>query len=199
MWDDRFATQDYIFGTEPAEFLRKQVVHLPEMAKVLTVAEGEGRNATFLAQSGAKVTALEPSKHARAKARELARARGVDVTLIDADLRGWDWPEARFDVVLLCFAQFADVAFREDIFDGIGRALCPGGVALIHGFARRQLRYTSGGPKDVSQLYDLPLLRSAFPRWQVLHQADYDHDLSEGTGHCGTAALIDFVVRKPNR
>ncbi|WP_339109216.1 class I SAM-dependent methyltransferase [Thioclava sp. GXIMD4216] len=198
MWDQRYAHSDYVFGTAPAEFVRRQAGRLTPGMRVLSLAEGEGRNAVFLAEQGLEVTGVELSAPAREKAQRLAASRGVTITMLSQDLRGWDWPVAEYDALLACFIQFADPAFREDIFDGMRRAVAPGGVVMIHGFARRQPRYGTGGPSNVEQLYDLDLLREAFPRWKILHQADYDADLSEGEGHSGRAALIDFVMQRPS-
>ncbi|MEO1951079.1 class I SAM-dependent methyltransferase [Thioclava sp.] len=198
-WNERFAGEEYLYGTTPADFVARQAWRLAPGARLLSIADGEGRNGTYLASLGVQVTALEPSENARRKAAELAQERGVSMQTINADLRGYDWPRGEYDAVLACFIQFADTAFRAEIFDGIATALKPGGLALIHGFARRQPRYGTGGPGIVEQLYDLDLLRDAFPRWEVLHQADYDADLDEGAGHFGRAALIDFVARKPER
>ena len=150
-----------------------------------------------MAGQGLRVTALEAAATARAKAADLAAARGVTVDWIAADLRDYIWPEAGFDAVLGCFIQFAPPAFRAGIFAGLARALRPGGLLFLHGFARRQIHYGTGGPDAVDQLYSLDLLRAAFADWPVLHQADYDSTLTEGAGHSGRAALIDFVARKP--
>lgn len=198
-WNERFAVQEYVYGKAPADFVARQAWRLAPGSSLLSIADGEGRNGTFLASLGLRVTALEPAPNARQKSAELAAERGVSLSMIDADLRGYDWPEAEYDAVLACFIQFADPAFRAEIFDGMAKALKPGGLALIHGFARRQPRYGTGGPGIVEQLYDLDLLRDAFPRWEVLHQADYDAELDEGAGHAGLAALVDFVARKPDR
>jgi hypothetical protein len=42
------------------------------------------------------------------------------------------------------------------------------------------------------------MLARAFAGWEILHSADYDADIFEGTGHSGRSALIDFVARKPS-
>jgi len=198
-WNARFAGEDYLYGKAPAAFVAAQAWRIVPGSKVLSVAEGEGRNAVFLAEQGAAMTALEAAPNARAKALKLAQERGVKLDLVDVDLRAFTWPEADYDAVLACYIQFADPAFRAKIFDGLARALKPGGLVLIHGFAKRQPRYGTGGPGVVDQLYDLDLLRDAFPRWDVLYQADYDGDLDEGAGHSGRAALVDFVAQKPMR
>ena len=196
-WDDRFSGESYFYGTEPADFVARQAWRIAPGARVLSLAEGEGRNAVHLAGLGAEVTALEASAPARAKAGALARAQGVSLNVQAADLFNHHWPEAAYDAVLACFIQFAPPTERARIFAGAAHALRPGGLMLVHGFATRQPGYGSGGPGAVEQLYTLDLLRRAFPGWRVLHQADYDAELCEGDGHVGRAALIDFIAQKP--
>lgn len=196
-WDERFSGAGYFYGTAPADFVARQAWRLAPGARVLSLAEGEGRNAVHLAALGARVTALELSSVALAKARALAGARGVAVDWQQADLLAFDWPEQAFDAVLGVFIQFAPPALQDRIFAGIKRCLRPGGLLLLHGFATRQTGYGSGGPGRAEQLYSLDRLRDAFAGWPALHQADHDADLLEGPGHRGRAALVDFVARKP--
>ncbi len=196
-WDRRFAAEGYFYGTAPADFVARQAWRLAPGARVLSLAEGEGRNAVYLARLGARVTALERSEVALAKARALGLSQAVQVDWQQHDLAHYDWPEAGFDAVLGVFIQFAPAPLQARIHAGIARALVPGGLVMLHGFALRQPGYGSGGPGDPDQLYTLARLRAAYPGWELLHQADYDADLAEGTGHQGRAALVDLVARKP--
>lgn len=197
-WDARFASDEFHYGTEPAAFVVAQGWRLSPGAKVLSVAEGEGRNAVWLAAQGLCVHALDGSPNALAKARRLAGERGVNLSTEEVDLAAYLWPEAAYDGVLGAFIQFAGPGLRAALFAGMARALKPGGVLFLHGFAPRQLANTSGGPRLAENLWTLDLLRAAFAGWEVLHQADYDAVLHEGPGHSGPAALIDFVARKPS-
>ena len=43
-WDDRYDRSDYLFGTRPAGFVEQQAHRIPDGARVLAVADGEGRN-----------------------------------------------------------------------------------------------------------------------------------------------------------
>lgn len=198
-WDERFAGEDFLFGTEPAEFVRRQAHLIAAGASVLSVADGEGRNSVFLAGQGAAVTAMDASSVALEKARGLAALKGVAVDFRQADIVGWPWDEAAFDGVLAVFIQFAPPPLREQIFAGMARTLKPGGLLLLHGYAPRQVGYGTGGPGQEENLYTLPLLREAFAGFEVLNAADYDAEISEGRGHSGRSALIDFVARKPVR
>src|SRR6185295_5974582 len=59
-WDARYREQGWAFGTEPNDFLREQADQLPP-GRVLCLAEGQGRNAVWLAQRGYDVTAMDQS------------------------------------------------------------------------------------------------------------------------------------------
>lgn len=198
-WDDRFQDETYFYGQEPAAFVTRQAWRLARGAQVLSVAEGEGRNAVWLAAQGLCVHAIDGSAPALAKAHRLAAARGVTITTEQADLGRYVWPVEGHDAVLGVFIQFAPPALRKAIFAGMGQAVKPGGLLILHGFSVRQLANASGGPRVADQLWTLDLLREAFSGWEILHQADYDAVLDEGPGHSGAAALIDFIARKPAR
>jgi len=59
MWNKRFRTDDYIFGTEPNEWLREQASVWQRGQRVLCVADGEGRNSVWLAAQGLRVDAFD--------------------------------------------------------------------------------------------------------------------------------------------
>src|SRR4029079_4815374 len=78
MWDERYSTEEYAYGTKPNEFLEANYKHIPK-GRVLSLAEGEGRNAVFLAQQGYEVTAVDASSVGINKAKKLAEANNVSV------------------------------------------------------------------------------------------------------------------------
>lgn len=196
MWDQRFAGKDYLFGTEPAAFLTREAGVLPPASRLLCLADGEGRNSVYLAGLGHSVVAMEQSPVALEKARALAAARGVSVDFRQAGVEGWDWSEP-FDAVLGIFIQFAPPPLRAEIHRGIAQAVRPGGLAILHGYAPRQIANGTGGPRAVENMYTLQGLAADFPGWDVLRAEDYDAVINEGSGHAGPSALIDFIARKP--
>lgn len=105
-WDQRFAVEDYLFGTEPNAFLRAQQPRLKPGWRALAVADGEGRNGVWLAQQGLDVLSVDGSSVAQEKARKLAASRGVKLTIEHADLDTWAWPVGQMDVVVGIFIQF---------------------------------------------------------------------------------------------
>lgn len=196
-WNARFEGQDYAYGAAPADFVAARMAGLGAGAQVLTIAEGEGRNAVWLAQQGYAVTAVEPTDNGRIKALALAARHGVALNWQAHDLQDYDWPDAVFDAALGCFFQFAVPDFRNRILAGLGRALRPGGLLFLHGFSTRQLANDSGGPRAEEQLWTVERILREFPGWPVLRAEDYDAVLTEGPGHAGRAALVDVILRKP--
>ena len=196
MWDERYASEDYLFGTEPNEFLVSQRHLLKPGMSCLAVADGEGRNGVWLAQQGLHVLSVEASAVALEKAKKLAQQRGVAIEFEQADLAQWQWGENRFDVVAAIFIQFAPPALRELMFAGIRRCLKPGGLLLLQGYTPRQLEYKTGGPPVAENMYTEKLLHDAFGDMEIMHLREHDDHIGEGTGHSGMSALIDLVARK---
>ncbi|MBI5626495.1 MAG: class I SAM-dependent methyltransferase [Nitrosomonadales bacterium] len=196
MWDERYAQDGYLFGTEPNAFLVTQRHLLKAGMSCLAVADGEGRNGVWLAQQGLHVLSVEASAVALEKAKKLAQQRGVTIDFEQADLAQWQWGEPRFDVVAAIFIQFAPPGLREQMFAGIKRCLKPGGLLLLQGYTPRQLEYKTGGPPAAENMYTEALLRGAFSDMEILHLREHDDHISEGTGHSGMSALIDMVARK---
>ncbi len=196
-WDERYATDEYLFGTAPNAFLTREVHRLAPGSKVLAVADGEGRNSVFLAQHGHRVVATDVSGRALDKARTLAERRGVEVEYRQANLAEWEWPGEAFDALVGIFIQFAGPGLREDIFDGMHCSLKPGGLLLLEGYREGQLAYGTGGPPNIENLYTEDGLRRAFSTWEVELLDAYDAEIEEGTGHSGKSALIDLIARKP--
>ena len=196
-WEDRYRVPDYVFGTEPNYFLVSCKALLPRSGKALAVADGEGRNGIWLAEQGLEVLSLDFSPSAQEKARALAKQRGVTLTIAQADVHTWDYPEAAFDVVVEIFTQFSTPAERAKKWAGMRKALKRGGLLIIQGYTPKQLQYGTGGPKQIDQLYTESLLRESFAGFEVLDLRGYEAELDEGSRHRGMSAVIDFVARKP--
>lgn len=208
-WEERFSTDGYVFGTEPNEFLRRSAHLIPAGARVLVVADGEGRNGVWLAAHGYAVHATEASPSAIAKSVRLAAERGVreaastsdlvpgSIAHDRVDLLEWGWPVGAYDAVVGIFIQFARPDARRAMFAGMAAALRPGGILLLEGYHVRQLQFGTGGPRDLEQLYDAEILRTSFPLLDIVSIDEHDVHVDEGPGHQGMSAVIDLVATKP--
>jgi len=196
-WDRRYSAPEYIFGKQPNRFLLSQRALFRPGMRVLDVATGEGRNAVWLAQQGCEVLGIDISPLAIDKAKRLAAEHGVQVELQLADVRVWDWAPGMFDAVVSIFIQFAAPGERSAVFEGMQRALRPGGVLIMQGYTPKQVEYRTGGPPQAEHMYTEGLLREAFGKLDIVHLREHEDVLSEGTKHVGRSALIDLVARKP--
>ncbi|MHB1869964.1 MAG: SAM-dependent methyltransferase [Steroidobacteraceae bacterium] len=195
-WNERFAQPGYLFGLEPNAFLLRQSARLRPGSRILCVADGEGRNSTFLAAQGHAVTAFDLSPVAVEKARALAAQRGVEVAFNVAGTDTWEWAAERYDAVAAIFVQFAPPAERQALFAGMWRTLRHDGLLLIQGYTPGQLEYRTGGPGKLEYLYTADLLRGLLPQAQWLELTEHEAVLAEGSAHHGHSALIDAVARK---
>ena len=202
-WSARYreAGQDYLFGTAPNRFLAAHAALFAAGRSALSIADGEGRNAVWLAEQGLAVTATEISSVALEKAQKLAAGRHVAVDFVAADVLAPAWPpadyEAAFDFVVGIFIQFASAAERPRLFAGMKRALKPGGLLLLQGYTPQQLVYRTGGPSNPDNLYTRELLQAAFGDFEILTLREHEEVLEEGCAHRGRSALIDLVARRP--
>jgi len=196
MWNDRYAQPGFLFGTDPAQFLRDQQAYLKRGQKALAIADGEGRNSVFMAEKGMIVTAQDGSEVAIDKARGLAAARGASVDYQLADLKEWNWQPAEYDLAVAIFIQFAEQEFRDQIFAGLKKTLKKGGILLLHGYQTKQITYGTGGPPVAENMYTPDLLSEAFGDMEILRLEAYDREVQEGSAHSGLSALIDLVARK---
>ena len=193
-WESRYAAAEgLLFGEAPNAFLARQKPHLPPRGRALALADGDARNGVWLAEQGLDVVSVDFCPTAQAHGRAWAAKRGVAVTFELADVAGYVFPEAEYDVVAIVFAQFLAPADRARVFAGAGRALKPGGLLLIEGYGPKQLDYATGGPKKLENLYDRALLQDAFGHFARVEIAEYDAELQEGTAHVGPSALVDLV------
>lgn len=202
-WSARYrdAGEDYLFGTAPNRFLAAHAALFATGGRALSVADGEGRNAVWLARQGLKVTATEISPVAVAKAQKLAAGQHVEVDFAVADVLTPAWPPAdyaaAFDFMVGIFIQFAAPAERERLFAGMKRAVKPGGLILVQGYTPKQLEYRTGGPPTVENLYTREMLLDLFDDFEILELREHEDVLEEGRAHKGRSALIDLVARRP--
>src|SRR5690242_19609455 len=103
MWNERYANSEFAYGTEPNSFLVQNARLLT--SPVLSLGEGEGRNAVFLASLGLDVLGMDASDVGLGKAQKLAASRGVVIRTEVRDLASYEPPENHFGSVISIFAH----------------------------------------------------------------------------------------------
>jgi len=193
-WNQRYAVADYIYGTEPNSFFKKNIEKL-KPGKLLLPAEGEGRNAVFAAKNGWNVECFDFSTYAREKAMSLAHQQNVELEYELSGIDEFNYSENAYDAIGLIYIHL-DPEERIAFHSKVVKSLKHGGLIILEAFNKKQLKYNSGGPKNEEWLYSLSELSCDFAGLQILEKEEKKIVLSEGSGHQGEAEIIRFVVQK---
>jgi 2-polyprenyl-3-methyl-5-hydroxy-6-metoxy-1,4-benzoquinol methylase len=182
-WDRLYNTQSYLFGKEPAAFLKDHLKLLPNNGKVLDIAMGEGRNAVFLARKGFKVEGVDISEVALRKAKRLAKENKVGISTINADLSSYEIKPESYEVILnIDYLQ-------RSLVPQIKKGLKKGGIVVFENFTVDQLKNTK---EQIPNAYLLSAgeLKELFKDFQILLYKETND---------GKEARASLIARKINR
>jgi SAM-dependent methyltransferase len=193
-WDERFSQEAFVYGTAPNVFFKQCLDNLSP-GKILLPAEGEGRHAVYAARLGWEVCAVDYALSGKEKAMKLAAEHHVTIHYDIASIEDYEAETSSFDAIGLIFAHFAP-GERQQIHHKLLSWLKPGGNLILEGFHTNQLGRASGGPKDVSMLFDESMLRSDFKSCNIQLLETTERILDEGAYHQGSASLIHILAVK---
>lgn len=195
MWDERYAEDDYVYGTEPNDFLRAAVANVPR-GRALCLAEGEGRNAVFLAQQGFDVLAVDRSAVGLQKAQRLAEDRGVQIETLVADLADYAIEPDSWDLIVSIFCHLpADV--RRRLHAEVVAGLRPGGVFILEAYTPAQLEWGTGGPPTAELMMTREALTEELDGLEFEEAVERERDVIEGRFHTGRGAVVQVLAHKP--
>lgn len=190
-WDERYSAESYAYGVEPNDFLRASAAQIPR-GRVLCLAEGEGRNAVFLASLGYAVTAVDLSREGLRKAERLARERGVDLELVQADLADYEPSSAAFEGIVSIFAHLPRAA-RQRLHALVANALVPGGVFVLEAYRPAQIALATGGPRDAALMPTLAELEQELVPLELAVAREVEREIHEGAFHDGKSATVQVL------
>jgi SAM-dependent methyltransferase len=196
-WDERYAANDHLFGTEPNAFVASQAQYIPEGGDVIELAAGEGRTLAWLVRErDARCTAVDFSGAALAEAKRWAEEEGLPMETIEADVRTWT-PARRWDAVVVTFLQLLPDE-RPALYDCIRQCLRPGGVLVGEWFRPDHLtgNYDRLGPSTADRMVPVAELRDAFSGDEIVQCGTADVTLEEGPLLRGRAAVARLVARR---
>lgn len=194
MWDERYSADEYAYGKDPNEFLVEQYEIIPK-GKVLSLAEGEGRNAVFLAKQGYSVTAVDGSQVGLEKARKLAKENGVELELIQADLVAFDLGVAKWDGIVSIFFPLP-AAQRKELHKKVVAGLKQNGIYLVEAYRPEQVEYGTGGGKSPDTMTTKASLLQELDALEFSHLETLERNVVEGKYHTGLAAVIQAIAKK---
>ncbi len=197
MWNQRYSEAGFVYGTEPNDFLAATAErYLPPKGEILCLAEGEGRNAVFLARLGFRVTGVDSSAVGLEKAQGLAEQHGVDIRTVVADLGDFDLGVERWDGIVSIWCHTPS-ALRARLHRSAVAALRPGGVLLLESYTPKQLEYKTGGPPTAELMMTLAAVREELDGLEFVDAEEKLREVHEGKYHHGLSAVLQIVARKP--
>lgn len=195
IWDETYDDDAYAFGTEPNDFLKEMAHYLPPKSNLLCIAEGEGRNAVFLASKGFTVSAIDQSEIGQQKAMKLAEKQNVSFAYDVVDIRDYDMGKKKWDGIVAIFAH-TEPDVRQHMLQSAKEGLKTGGVFLLEGYNAEQLNYGTGGPKEHYKMFSLAELKDSFNDYTLIKAENTIRDIHEGEYHYGKSSVVQFIAKK---
>ncbi|MCX6150783.1 MAG: class I SAM-dependent methyltransferase [Ignavibacteriales bacterium] len=190
-WNERYSTEEFVYGKEPNEFFKQEIEKL-NPGNLLLIGEGEGRNAVYAAKLGWQVDAVDFSESAKRKALILAKENDVVLNYNVQNLIDFVPVENYYDAVGIIYLHLEE-ELRKAVHKKIFKALKKDGALILEVFEKEQIKYSSGGPKDVALLYSLEDIVVDFIDLDFKKLSKESLNINEGKHHLGKAAVIRFV------
>lgn len=194
-WDERFSVDEYIYGTEPNQFFKEQLLKIIPSGKLLLPGEGEGRNAVFAATQGWEVDAFDQSEVAKLKAKKLADENRVSINYVTIDLGNINPKSNYYDCAAIIFVHLP-IDIRTTFHRKIAGSIKPKGKLILELFSKDQFGKTSGGPQNLEMLSSVEEVKNDFKDLKIVLLKEESIHLSEGEKHSGEASVIRFVGEK---
>ena len=193
MWNTRYRRPGFLYGTEPNDFLVSETSRIPP-GRVLSLGEGEGRNAAYLAEIGHDVVAVDGSSVGLEKARRLAAERGVKIQTVVADLADFEIEARAWEGIISIFCHLPSLTRRRVHRQVVG-GLVPGGVFILEAYTPKQPGYGTGGPSTADLLLSLDDLLEETGGLEPLIAREIEREVLEGSHHTGLGHVVQMVAR----
>ncbi len=197
-WDDRYSGSDRVWSGNPNTVLVREAARL-EPGRALDLGCGEGADAIWLARQGWRVTAVDISRVALARAAGHAASAGV------ADRIDWQhhdlgasFPDGLFDLVSAQFMHSRGDLPRERVLRTAASAVVPGGVLLIEGHGGVPAWETDPHPEIVFPTPQQVLDALELPdgQWEVLLSEEHERLQNDPEGRQTTRLDNTLELRR---
>jgi 2-polyprenyl-3-methyl-5-hydroxy-6-metoxy-1,4-benzoquinol methylase len=193
-WNEKFSTDEYIYGLSPNKFFKEQIKKF-KPGKLLLLGEGEGRNSVYTASKGWEVDAADFSQTAKEKALKLAEKNNVTINYTISNVGDFIPRGNYYDAVGLVFIHL-NPEERKVVHKRMVTALKNKGQIILQAFEKEQLGKNSGGPQSEEMLYSIEELENDFRDLRIHLLKKESVFLEEGNKHYGGASVIKFVGEK---
>jgi 2-polyprenyl-3-methyl-5-hydroxy-6-metoxy-1,4-benzoquinol methylase len=194
-WNNSFSDKDFVYGETANLFIQEMSSLLPARAKVGCFAEGEGRNAIFLAKQGHDITTFDQSEVGLEKTKQLAEKNNVQVKTVQMDLIHEKPKEGQFDAAIMVFGHVPKEG-QQFLIESMFDAVKPGGYVIFEVYSEDQLAYGTGGPPAKNMLFDPADILKWTKDHKYLHFYYGEAERHEGKRHNGLCHIIQAAVRK---
>jgi len=194
IWEERYSRDEFIYGTQPNEFLASEIQKLHQ-GKLLLPCEGEGRNAVFAAQLGWGVDAFDYAEAGKTKSLHLASEHDASINYWVSSVEAFEAPANRYDAIALIYCHVAPES-RNEFHQKMVQALKPNGLLILEGFSEEQLDFDSGGPPVIERLFTVEGLKEDFQELDLLKGDRELVQLEEGRFHNGLGSVVRLVGKK---
>lgn len=188
-WNERYKKKEFVYGTNVIPFFKEKTGNI-NPGRILLPAEGEGRNALYFAGKGWKVTAFDKSSVAKEKAISLLNKHNLEIEYKVIDFSAIKFEKESFDCIAIAYAHFLTKE-REIYHKKLIEYLKPGGIILIQAFSEKQIKNSSGGPKNPDLLFTKQNLTDDFKELKHLDITERNIYLNEGELHKGNARILN--------
>lgn len=193
-WNNRFLGDGWAYGKEPNEWLKIRIQ--PGNRKALVPADGEGRNAVYIASLGYETTVFDLSDVGKSKCAILAKEKSVQVDYQVDDIATRDFKNEYYDLIACSWFHIPWELFTIH-YPRMLKSLKPGGEFICEGYHTSQLELNSGGPKSLDLLWDLDEVMDVISDgFDVIHAEVESIELDESDLHRGSARVVRIHLRK---
>ena len=194
LWDQRYSQHEYAYGKKPNDFLTECISSIPK-GNALSLGEGQGRNAVYLAKSGFNVTAVDSSDVAAKQAQLFAKEQQVALQYTQMNLINYPMKTAYWQLIISIYCHMPSQV-REPVHQKVVQGLARGGYFLLESFAPEQINNQTGGPKNPDMLPALETLKSELTGVTFITARQIERNVQEGLHHSGLASVIQILAQK---
>lgn len=199
-WEARYSEKPSIWSGKPNPQLVSEIEGMSP-GRALDVGSGEGADAVWLAQRGWRVTGVDISRTALAKAEQHARAVGAEIAerieWRHADLRVEAPEPAAYELVSSQFMHLPTKERRE-LFSGLAAAVAPGGTLLIVGHHPSDLRTSAHRMHFPDMMFTAEEVADTLDPalWDIVSVQSRPRSVKSSEGHHTTIQDAVLVARR---
>lgn len=194
-----YAQDEYYWGTEPNELVKRAVEHAPDRDNLtaIDVGAGEGRDSVYLAEQNIDVTAVDIAPNGLEKAEQLADERGVDIEVTQADINTLELASPVDIFYSIGTIQYLRPENRADTFEHFKIKTISGGIHALFAFVDRDTIPPAPDWGENEYYYDETELHTYYEDWECLYTEDLVFDDDSG-GEPHQHAAVEVLYRKPS-